>query len=92
VAVIVLPVIFRGPTQGDARIEVTASTIAASLEAAESRYPGLSELIVDPETGAIHRFVKVALNGEGLAHDPEVLETAVNAQDEIEVLAAVAGG
>jgi len=36
--------------------------------------------------------VKLFLNGEPLGRGPEALDTAVSKDDEIEVLAAIAGG
>ena len=89
---ILIPVIFRGPTRGDARVDVPAETIGACFDAVEARYPGLRELVIDPEKGGIHRFVKLTLNGELLDRDPAVLETPVSGDDQIEVIAAIAGG
>ena len=87
-----IPVIFRGPTQGESKIETDVGTIGACFDAVEERFPGLREMVIDSTTGGIHRFVKVTLNGVLLERDPAVLETAVSASDEIEVIAAVAGG
>ncbi len=89
---VVIPVIFRGPTRGEAEIEVPATTIGGCFDAVEAEYPGLRELVIDAEEGGIHRFVKVTLNDELLDRDPAVLETPVSAGDRIEVIAAIAGG
>jgi sulfur carrier protein ThiS len=43
-------------------------------------------------TGGIHKFVKVTLNGELLPRDRATLDQVVTAADEIEVIAAIAGG
>jgi len=91
-AIVLIPVIFRGPTQGESSISVPDGTIEACFEVVESRFPGLRELVIDSESGGIHRFVKVSLNGELLDHSPEVLQTRVGETDEIEVIAAIAGG
>ena len=91
-AIVLIPVVFRGPTQGEAKVSVPDETIGACIEAVEAKYPGLRELVIDPKTRAIHRFVKVTLNGELLERDPGVLETPVGVNDEIEVIAAIAGG
>ena len=91
-AVVLIPVIFRGPTQGEARLEMSESTIRACFDAVEEKFPGLRELVIDAESGAIHRFVTVTLNGEMLDRTAEILETPVSAADEIEVVAAIAGG
>ena len=91
-AVVLIPVIFRGPTQGEAKIETPMDTLGACFAAVEDKYPGLRELVIDTKTGSIHRFVKVTLNGELLDRDPDVLDKPVSATDEIEVIAAIAGG
>jgi sulfur carrier protein ThiS len=49
-------------------------------------------LVVDPGTGSIHKFVKVTLNGVLLERGPETLAQPVSSTDEIEVIAAIAGG
>jgi molybdopterin converting factor small subunit len=89
--VVLVPTAYRGPTQGESRIEVSAPTLGACLDEVEARYPGFRDLVVDAR-GGIHRFVKLFLNGELLEREPEVLETPVSGSDEIEVLAAIAGG
>jgi len=89
---VVIPVIFRGPTRGESEIEVPAKTIGGCFDAVEAEYPGLRELVIDPDAGGIHRFVKVTLNGELLDRDPAVLEKPVSEGDRIEVIAAIAGG
>jgi len=91
-AVVLVPVIFRGPTHGESKIEVSVDTIGACFDAVEEKFPGLRELVIDPETGGIHRFVKVTLNGVLLDRTPTILDSPVSATDEIEVIAAIAGG
>ncbi len=91
-ATILIPTVFQGPTRGESRAEVDAGTILACFDAVEARYPGLKELVIDPRTGSIHKFVKVTLNGDLLDRDPDVLDREVGATDEIEVIAAIAGG
>ncbi len=91
-AVVLIPVIFRGPTHGEPRVVVETGTIGACFDAVEELHPGLRELVIDPKTRSIHRFVKVTLNGEVLETGPAVLETPVGESDEIEIIAAIAGG
>ena len=91
-AIVLIPTVFQGPTQGESKVEVAESTIRGCFDAVESRFPGLRELVIDPASGAIHRFVKVTLNGELLDREPAVLEQVVGDSDEIEVIAAIAGG
>jgi molybdopterin converting factor small subunit len=91
-AAVLIPVIFRGPTQGESRVSVPELTIGACFDAVEAQFPGLRELVIDAESGGVHRFVKLSLNGRVLDRSPGLLETAVGESDEIEVIAAIAGG
>lgn len=86
-----IPTIYRGHTRREASVEVDGETIGACLDAAEVVFPGFRALVVD-DAGAVHRFNKLLLNGELLGREPEVLSTSVHAEDEIEVMAAIAGG
>jgi len=86
---VLVPTAYRAPTKGLGSIEVTAQTIRACIEAVEADHPGFLELVLD-ENGAVHRFVKIFLNKEQI--DPGTLDQTVAASDEIEVLAAIAGG
>ncbi|MFK7896876.1 MAG: MoaD/ThiS family protein [Myxococcota bacterium] len=91
-AKVVIPTIFQGPTRGESELDVDFGTIGACFDAVDAEFPGLKALVVDPKGGAIHKFVKVTLNGELLNGGSEVLERAVSASDEIEIIAAIAGG
>lgn len=91
-AVVLIPTVFQGPTRGESRVETSAETLGACFDAVEERFPGLKELVIDKQTGAIHKFVKVTLNGELLERGVDVLDGKVDAADEIEVIAAIAGG
>ena len=91
-AKVLIPVVFQGPTRGESEALVEGETIAACFDLVEERFPGLKELVIDPATGEIHKFVKVTLNGELLERDTATLAQAVSATDEIEVIAAIAGG
>ena len=90
-ALIQIPTIYRGHTRREASVEVDGETIGACLDAAEAIFPGFRALVVDAG-GAVHRFNKLLLNGELLGREPEVLNRSVCAEDEIEVMAALAGG
>jgi len=86
-----IPTIYRGHTRREAQVEVAGETIGTCLDAADAVFPGFRDLVVDA-AGNVHRFNKLFLNGELLGREPEVLATPVSAQDEIEVMAAIAGG
>lgn len=87
---VIVPPPYRGPTEGQDRIEVPGSTVKECLDAVGSRFPGFSEQIFDGE-GRIHRFVNLFLNGEELDR-AEALGLPVSEGDDVEILAAIAGG
>ena len=91
-AVVLIPAPYRGPTRGQDRLESSGASIGACLEELERSNPGLRDLVVDPGSGGVHRFVTLVLNGELLARDASVLATPVAPNDEIEILAAIGGG
>ncbi len=89
---VIIPVVFQGPSRGVSSARVPGATIADCFDLIEEQFPGLRELVVDPASGSIHKFVKVTLNGELLDRDPETLAQPVSDADEIEIIAAIAGG
>ena len=91
-AKVLIPVVFQGPTRGESEAIVEGASIADCFDLVEEKFPGLKELVIDPATGEIHKFVKVTLNGELLDRDTSTLAKSVSATDEIEVIAAIAGG
>ena len=69
--------------------ERTLAERVALSDAVESLYPGFRPQVLDAK-GAPHRFVRLFLNGDELGE--EALATRVGPGDEVEVLAAIAGG
>jgi molybdopterin converting factor small subunit len=84
-----VPARYRVPTGGEARISIEGGTVRACFEAAEAKYPGFGELVLDAN-GGLSRFVKLFVNGDPLGRD--ALDSAVVSTDTISVLAAAAGG
>jgi len=84
-----IPPPYRGPTQGRAVIEVAGETVRSCIEAVEAEHPGIGELIFDP-AGGVQPFVTLFLNGDELGRDEA--DATVGAGDEVEILAAIAGG
>ena len=84
-----IPPPYRGPTQGEAEVKVEASTLLACLDAVEARYPGFRAQVMTAD-GEIHRFVRLFVNGKLI--DPARLDAAIAPNDEVRVLAAIAGG
>jgi molybdopterin converting factor small subunit len=84
-----IPPPYRGPTQGKADVQVQASDVRACLLAVDAEHPGFSDQIFDAD-GEVHVFVKLFLNGDLLR--PDQLDRAVGPDDEVGVIAAIAGG
>jgi molybdopterin synthase sulfur carrier subunit len=84
-----IPPPYRGPTLGAAEIEAEGGTVGVVLEWVERKHPGFLAQVLDDD-GNVHRFVKLFKNGELLVRDQ--LRTPLAAGDELEILAAIAGG
>ena len=89
---VLIPTVFQGPTRGESDFDVEGDSIVACIDAIEAQYPGIKDFVIDPASGGVHKFVKVTLNGELIDRDPETLAKPLSATDEIEVIAAIAGG
>jgi len=84
-----IPPPYRGPTQGTAELSVEAASVLACLEAVERKFPGFVAQVLD-EDGNVHRFVKLFRNGSELRRD--ALAERLAPDDELEIVAAIAGG
>ena len=87
---VLVPPPYRGPTEGLDRIEVEGVTVKECLEAVGARFPGFLDHVVAAD-GRVHRFVTLFLNGEELER-AQALAQAVSDGDDVEILAAIAGG
>jgi len=86
---VVIPVPFRGPTQGQGEVEVEGATIRECLDAVEAEYKGFRAQVVR-EDGSAQRFIKLFVNQEQVAEAD--LDVKLERDDEVEILAAVGGG
>jgi len=84
-----IPPPYRGPTQGTAELGVEGATVLECLEAVERKFATFLPQVLG-EDGNIHRFVKIFKNGAHLRGN--VLGERVAADDELEIVAAIAGG
>jgi molybdopterin converting factor small subunit len=84
-----IPPPYRGPTRGRDRIEVTGETVLECIEAVEALHPGFASQVLDA-AGNTHGFVKLFVNGDEI--DRGALGTPLRDGDEVEILAAIAGG
>ena len=86
---VIIPPPFQGPTQGKGEIKVEGKTIRECLDAVEAEHKGFLDQVV-AEDGAVQRFAKLFVNEEQVADGS--LDMALDSGDEIEILAAIAGG
>jgi molybdopterin synthase sulfur carrier subunit len=84
-----IPPPYRGPTQGTAEIRVEGSSVLECLEALDRKFPTFLPQVLD-EDGNVHRFVKLFKNGTQLTR--EVLREPLAPDDDLEIIAAIAGG
>jgi len=84
-----IPPPYRGPTQGTAELSVEGATVLECLEAVERKFATFLPQVLD-EDGNVHRFVKLFKNGMHLRS--AVLSERLAADDDLEIVAAIAGG
>ncbi len=84
-----IPPPYRGPTHGTAELSIDGESVLECLEAVEHKFPGFLAQVLD-EDGNVHRFVKLFKNGTQLKRD--ALRERLAAGDDLEILAAIAGG
>ena len=84
-----IPPPYRGPTHGTAELIVEDGDVRACLVATERKFPGFLAQVLDAE-GRVHRFVKLFKNGKQL--QGEALREPLAADDDLEIIAAIAGG
>jgi len=84
-----IPPPYQGPTGGTGVVEVEGATVEECIRAVDRRYPGFGAQVLDAG-GSVHRFVKLFVNGAEIERG--ALATPVAADDEVEILAAIAGG
>jgi molybdopterin synthase sulfur carrier subunit len=70
---------------------VDAENLGGLLDDVERQYHGFRDSICD-ESGRIRVYVNVFVNGENVSQDAEALSTPLSDDDEIHILASVAGG
>jgi molybdopterin converting factor small subunit len=86
---VLIPPPYRGPTEGAERVSVPGTTVAECIRAIDTRHPGFSTQVFDVQ-GNVHRFVKLFVNGDEI--DRRAVDTPLADGDEVEILAAIAGG
>jgi molybdopterin synthase sulfur carrier subunit len=85
-----IPTPLRKLTNDTEIVSAQAPTLAAAIDELDGAYPGIKERLVD-ETGAIRRFVNIYVNGEDVRFLDNI-NTKLNANDDVSIVPAVAGG
>lgn len=71
-------------------VEVSSPTVGSAIEEAESRFPGISDYLLD-ERGTVRQHINIFVRGE-LIKDRESLSDALKEEDEIIIFQALSGG
>ena len=85
-----IPTPLRRMTNGEATVEMEASTVVELVDKLETSYPGFKERLID-EGGELRYFVNIYINGEDVRF-LQGLDSSINSGDEISIVPAVAGG
>ena len=84
-----IPTPMRPHADGQAVVEVVATSVQAALAALSAKHPALTQRIFD--NGQVRRFVNLYLNNEDIRY-LDNLATPVKDGDELAIIPAVAGG
>lgn len=85
-----IPAPLRSVTDGAAEVSIEGSSVAEALSVLEQQFPAIRPRLRD-EDGALRRFVNLYVNGEDIRFLSGE-ETALQADDEVSIIPAVAGG
>jgi sulfur-carrier protein len=84
-----IPSPMRQHTEGQAVVQVPATTVQAALDTVGAKYPALAQRLFD--RGQVRRFINVYLNDEDI-RSLSGLNTPVKEGDQLAIIPAVAGG
>lgn len=82
-----IPTPLRSYTDQASTVRAEGDTIAALLDDLEARFPGIRFRMID-EQDAIRPHIRIFVNGERRHR----IETALEAEDEVQILQALSGG
>ncbi|MEE8136672.1 MAG: MoaD/ThiS family protein, partial [Thermodesulfobacteriota bacterium] len=71
-------------------VNISAVNISALIEELENQYPGFKERLCD-ESGEVRRFINLYVNNEDIRF-LDGKETALNEDDVVSIIPAIAGG
>jgi sulfur-carrier protein len=84
-----IPPVLRENTGGSRSVDVSGSTVAEALDDLFAKHPALRDRVT--EEGELSRFINVYVNDRDVRYR-DGLETAVESDDTIILLPAMAGG
>ncbi len=85
-----IPGPLRRVTNNQDRVTLEAVNLEGTLEALETKFPGIKERLMD-ESGALRHFVNIYVNGEDVRF-LKGLKTEIKSASEASIVPAVAGG
>jgi molybdopterin synthase sulfur carrier subunit len=84
-----IPTPMRPHTEGQAVVDVPATTVQTALDALGAKYPAVVQRLFDK--GQLRRFINIYVNDEDIRY-LENLKTTVKDGDQLAIIPAVAGG
>ncbi len=85
-----IPTPLRKLTAEKDEVNISADNISALIEELENQYPGIKARLCD-ESGEVRRFINLYVNNEDIRF-LSGKETALNADDVVSIIPAIAGG
>ena len=89
-ATLYVPTPLRKLTNGQSKVQFTATNVAELLDTANTHFPGFGDHVLDSD-GEIKRFINVFVNGVDV-RSLQGKATPVHDGDEVSVIPAMAGG
>ena len=87
---VLIPTPLRKLTNDLEEVSAAGSNVGELLDSLDAAFPGLKDRVCD-EAGNVRRFVNIFVNGEDIRFLDDKA-TVVNANDEISIVPAIAGG
>jgi len=85
-----IPTPLRKLTAEKDEVNISAENVSALIEELENQYPGIKARLCD-ESGEVRRFINLYVNNEDIRF-LSGKETALNADDVVSIIPAIAGG
>ena len=89
-ATVFVPTPLRRFTNGQSKVEVEGQDVAELVEQLEANYPGFQARLLDKK-GNVKRFINIFVNDKDI-RTLQGQETPLQAEDEISIIPAMAGG